>query len=235
MRRRPDPRIAAAIVKALADARTVLNVGAGAGSYEPDDRHVAAVEPAAVMRAQRPPERVPAIDAVAENLPFDDASFDATMAVLTIHQWSDLEAGLRELRRVSRGPVVILSFDAPALNDFWLREYLPQVIAIEQRRFPRIRRVLDGLGGTGDVVSVPVPRDCTDGFGEAYYACPEAFLDPDVRAAQSGWVLADADDVRRGVDRLADDLTAGAWDRRHGHLRSLTERHGAVRLITARP
>lgn len=235
VRRQPDPRIAEQIGTSLGDARTVLNVGAGSGSYEPDNRYVVAVEPSAAMRAQRPAGRVPAVDAVAEHLPFDDDSFDAAMATVTIHQWKDLDAGLRELRRVSRGTVAILTFDGSALEHFWLQEYLPEIIAIEQRRFPSIRRVVDTLGGHADVVPVPIPHDCADGFGEAYYARPEAFLDPAVRAAQSGWLLADPAVVQRGVDRLAADLSSGAWDIRHGHLRQQPARVGAVRLIVARP
>jgi len=233
--RRPDPRIAAYIHRALGGARTVLNVGAGAGSYEPDDRYVVAVEPSAAMRAQRPSQRVPAMDATAERLPFDDDSFDAVMATLTVHQWSDPDTGLQEMRRVSRGVVAILTFDAPALQDFWLCDYLPEVIAVEQQRFPAISRIVHALGGSAEVTPLPIPHDCTDGFGEAYYARPEAFLDADVRAAQSGWVLADADAVRRGVDKLAADLSSGVWDERHGALRQQPERIGAVRLIVARP
>lgn len=234
-RRRPDPRIAAMIHRAFGDARTVLNVGDGAGSYEPDDRYVAAVEPSAMMRAQRPPERVPAIDATAEDLPFDDDSFDAVMATITIHQWNDLEAGLREMRRVSRNQVVNLTFDAAALEEFWLREYVPEVIAIEQQRYPAIERIVRVLGGSTDVLGVPIPRDCSDGFGEAYYARPEAFLDADVRAAQSGWMLADPAATQRGLDKLAADLSCGVWDGRHGRLREQSERIGAVRLVVARP
>lgn len=157
-RRRPDPRIAAMIHRAFGDARTVLNVGAGAGSYEPDDRYVAAIEPSAMMRAQRSPERVPAINATAEDLPFDDDSFDAVMATITIHQWNDPEAGLREMPRVSRNQVVILTFDAAALEEFWLREYVPEVIAIEQQRYPAIERIVRVLGGSTDVLGVPIPR-----------------------------------------------------------------------------
>jgi SAM-dependent methyltransferase len=193
-----------------------------------------AVEPSAAMRAQRPLDRVPAIDAVAEELPFDDDTFDAAMATLTIHQWKNLYAGLRELRRISRDVVVILTFDGAALQDFWLQEYLPEVITIERRRFPPIEHVIGILGGQVEVVPVPVPRDCVDGFGEAYYARPEAFLEPAVRAAQSGWALADPVAVQRGVDQLAADLSSGTWDARHGHLREQPARMGAVRLIVAR-
>jgi len=234
VRRRPDPRIAALVHAALGDARTVVNVGAGAGSYEPADRHVVAVEPSAAMRAQRPRHLAPALDATAERLPFDDDAFDAAMATITIHQWTDVDAGLRELRRVSRGPVAILTFDGEALLDFWLNEYVPEVIATERARFPTVDHVVGALGGDVEVLDVPIPIDCTDGFGEAYHARPEAFLQPDVRAAQSGWVLTDPDAVARGIARLADDLASGRWDERHGHLRRQPEHVGAVRLIVAR-
>jgi Methyltransferase domain len=233
-RRQPDPRIAAIVHAALGDARTVINVGAGAGSYEPLDRYVAAVEPSATMRAQRPRHLAPALDATAERLPFDDISFDAAMAMITIHQWSDVDAGLRELRRVSRGPVAILTFDADALLDFWMNEYAPEVTATERARFPAIDHVAAVLGGEVETIEIPIPIDCTDGFGEAYYARPEAFLEADVRAAQSGWVLTDPDAVTRGVAKLADELASGRWDERHGHLRSHPERIGAVRLVVAR-
>jgi SAM-dependent methyltransferase len=233
-KRRPDPRIASLVHRALGDAPTVVNVGAGAGSYEPLDRYVAAVEPSAAMRAQRPAHLAPAIDATAEHLPFDDDSFAAAMASVTVHQWADLDAGLRELRRVSRGPVVILTFDGDALPAFWLNEYVPEVIETERRRFPAIAHLSSVLGGTVTVTEVPIPIDCTDGFGEAYYARPEAFLDRAVRDAQSGWMLTDPDAVERGVARLGDALGSGAWDADHGHLRSQPEWRGAVRLVVAR-
>jgi hypothetical protein len=233
--RRTDPRIAALVHAALGDARTVVNVGAGAGSYEPADRYVAAVEPSAAMRAQRAPHLAPAIDAVAERLPFDDDSFGAAMATVTIHQWADVDLGLRELRRVSRGPVAILTFDGEALPDFWLDEYAPEVIAVERRRYPAVERVAHVLGGDVAVTEVPIPIDCVDGFGEAYYARPEAFLDPVVRRAQSAWGLVEPEEVGRGVERLRTALATGQWDARHGHLRTQPEYVGAVRLIVARP
>jgi SAM-dependent methyltransferase len=234
LRRQTDPRIAALVHEALGDARSVLNVGAGAGSYEPADRYVTAVEPSAAMRAQRPPGTAVAVDATAERLPFDDDSFDAAMATITIHQWSNLDRGLRELRRVSRGAVVILTFDAEALPDFWLNDYVPEIIAVEGRRFPAIDHIVGVLGGDITVTAVPIPLDCVDGFGEAYYGRPEAFLDPEVRRSQSGWVLADPDAVDRGVARLRDALASGEWNARHGHLRTQPERVGSVRLIVAR-
>jgi SAM-dependent methyltransferase len=234
-RRRPDPRIAALVHAALGDARTVLNVGAGAGSYEPDDRYVTAVEPSARMRAQRPPTAVPALDAVAEDLPFDDGAFDAVMAMVTVHQWADTARGLAELRRVARGPVVVLTFDGAALDRFWLAAYAPELIVAERRRYPAIAAVADAIGPTAEVTEVPIPIDCVDGFVEAYYARPEQLLDPAVRAAQSSWAFADPAAVERGLTRLADDLESGAWDARHGHLRTQEEYVGSLRLLQVDP
>jgi hypothetical protein len=229
-RRRADPRIEAQIHAALGDARTVVNVGAGAGSYEPRDRHVIAVEPSAAMRAQR---ATPAVIGVAEALPFDDDSFDAALAIATIHQWPDVEAGLRELRRVARGPVVVFTWDGPSLRGFWLSEYVPELRAAEAARMPDLARVAAALGGSVSVNPVPIPHDCSDGFIEAFYARPEALLDPEVRAAQSAWAFADPAAVTRGLERLAADLETGEWDARHGHLRTRTEYVGAPHLVVA--
>jgi len=234
--RQPDPRIAAQVHAALGGSRTVLNVGAGAGSYEPTDRYVLAVEPSAAMRTQRPVEAAPAVDAAAERLPFDDGSFDATMAVMTVHQWSDVDQGLQEMRRVSRGPVVVLTLEASALQQFWLTDYIPEIVAVEQARFPTLQQVTAALAQGSTEVRVDVvavPQDCSDGFGEAFYGRPEAFLRPEVRAATSGLVLTDPGAIRRGLDRLENDLDSGAWDRKYGHLRGLAEREGALRLVTA--
>jgi SAM-dependent methyltransferase len=208
----------------------VLNVGAGAGSYEPPDRYVVAVEPSTAMRAQR---SRPAVIGVAEALPFDDDSFDAAMATVTIHQWPDLERGLRELRRVARGPVVILTFDGAAMLRFWMHEYVPEVFATESARDPGIDRVAAILGGEVTVTEVPIPIDCVDGFVEAFYARPEALLDPAVRRAQSAWAFVDPEIVQRGLARLRDALASGEWDERHGHLRAQPEYLGALRLVTA--
>ena len=231
-RRRTDPRIAALVHAALGEARTVINVGAGAGSYEPTDREVTAVEPSASMRAQR---STPAVDAVAEDLPFEDDAFDAGMAMVTIHQWPDLAAGLAELRRVVRGPVVILTFDGDAFDRFWGFDYLPELRAAEAGRMPGIVRVQELLGGSSTVTEVPIPIDCVDGFLEAFYARPEQLLNAAVRQAQSAWAFVDAGLIERALARLADDLASGEWDRKYGPWRTLSEYQGALRIITALP
>ena len=233
--RRPDPRIAAQVHAALGGAETVLNVGAGAGSYEPPDRRVTAVEPSAAMRAQRAPGPAPAIDAVAEDLPFADASFDAAMAMITVHQWPDPLAGLAELRRVSRGPVVVLTFDGTELGRLWLGDYCPELLAAESRRYPEIEQVGRAIGDGTDVQEVPIALDCTDGFTEAFYGRPEKFLDPAVRACQSAWGFVDAAAEEQAVALLAADLDAGRWDERFGHLRTQAEFAGALRLLVGRP
>ena len=231
--RRPDARLAARLHAALGDARTVVNVGAGAGSYEPADRHVVAIEPSAAMRAQRTRHLAPAIDARAEALPLDDDAVDAAMAVLTVHQWSDLAAGLRELRRVARGPVVVLTFDPEALGASWIAGYAPELVAAERRRMPAIERLTDLLGPGAHVEAVPIPRDCTDGFCEAFLGRPERLLDPAVRAAQSAWGFVDAAAVARFERRLGADLADGSWDAAHGRLRTQAEIAGALRLVRA--
>jgi SAM-dependent methyltransferase len=233
--RRPDPRIAARIGRALGPARTVLNVGAGAGSYEPADREVTAVEPSASMRAQRPPGLAPAVDATAEDLPFADRSFDAAMTTFSVHQWSDLGAGLREVRRVTRGPVIVLTCDPDLLTRFWLTEYAPEVIETEARRYPSIAALADGLGGSVAADTVPIPLDCTDGFNEAYYGRPEALLDPGARLACSAWSFVGAEVHDRFARDLGGDLDRGAWDHRHGQLRSQPSFDGSLILVTSAP
>jgi hypothetical protein len=234
--RRADPRIARHIHDALGDARTVLNIGAGAGSYEPDDRYVVAVEPSQAMRQQRGPTHVPAIDATAEALPFDDQSFDAAMATVTVHQWRDLGRGLAELRRVTRGPIAVLCFDADAAGErLWIAEYLPEMIAVMRDRDPAIERITALLGGRSDVIEIPVPVDCIDGFIDAYYARPEALLDPAVRRSQSTWNFIDEAVVARFVNQLSSDLASGEWDRRFGHLRGQPFLGASLRLIVNHP
>lgn len=217
--RRADPRIAAHIHAALGDARTVLNVGAGAGSYEPQDRYVLALEPSDAMRAQRPVDAAPAVRGVAGALPFDDRAFDAVMAVMTVHQWPDLEAGLAELRRVSRGPVVVVAGNGERLERFWLNDYAPELIAAEKRRYPALERIAARIGSTPTIEAIPIPIDCTDGICEAYYARPERLLDPAVRAAQSSWGFVDPAVEPRFVEALSADLASGRWDELYGQYR----------------
>jgi len=229
--RRTDPRIAAWVHRALGNARTILNVGAGAGSYEPQDRYVLAIEPSEAMRAQRPKHLVPTIHGIAEQLPLDDQSVDASMALMTVHQWRDLDNGLRELRRVTRGPIVVLTFDGDALDRYWLADYAPELISIERRRYPAIETIAKGLGGVTDVQVIPVPIDCVDGFTEAHYARPESFLDSAIRRSQSAWSFVPETDQLRIVQTLSDDLKSGTWDRKYVEWRTKPYFEGSLRLI----
>ncbi|WP_213814499.1 class I SAM-dependent methyltransferase [Glaciihabitans sp. dw_435] len=233
--RQPDPHFEAAILAALGAADRILNVGAGAGSYEPRGRNVTAVEPSASMRAQRPSDLAVAIDATAEHLPFEDDTFDAAMATFTVHQWPDLAAGLRELRRVTAGPVVILTCDPAELDRFWLVDYAPEVIETESRRYPAPAEIARLLGGTVDVSVLPIPLDCTDGFGEAYYGRPESLLDPGARLANSAWSFVSPAVEPRFDAALRRDLESGAWDAKYGGLRTQPEFEGSLRLIVGRP
>lgn len=235
MQRQPEPAIAAFINDALGTARTVLNVGAGAGSYEPHDRDITAVEPSASMRAQRPEGLVPAIDAVAETLPFPDRQFDASMTTFSVHQWTRLDEGLREMRRVTRGPVVVLSCDPDLVRQFWLDEYAPEVLAAEARRYPSLDRIASVLGGDIRIVPVPIPLLCRDGFNEAYYGRPERLLDPGARLACSAWSFVTPATADAAVEHLRRDLAAGAWDRKHGHLRTQPTFDGSLRLLVSLP
>jgi hypothetical protein len=232
--RRPDPRIAARIHAALGDARTVLNVGAGTGSYEPHDRWLLAVEPSPTMRAQRPAGAAPAIAAYAEVLPFDDGAFEASMACVTIHHWEHRDVGLAELRRVSSGPVVVFTFELDALPD-WQHEFLREGLAIERPRFPAIDQVAAALGGRTRIERIPTPGDCVDGFFEAFWRRPEALLDPAVRGAQSMWALLDQDVEERIITRLSGALESGEWDAAHGQLREQESFDGALRLVISEP
>jgi SAM-dependent methyltransferase len=233
-RRLADPRIAAAIVGALGDARTVLNVGAGAGSYEPRDRWVLAVEPSATMRAQRPADAAPCLAGTAESLPLDDDAVVAAMACVTIHHWTDRAAGLAELRRIARGPVVVFTFELDALIP-WQLDYLAEPLAIERPRFGTAREVAAELGGTTRIESIPTPADCTDGFFEAFWNRPEALLDPTVRASQSIWELVEPAVQERIAARLATDLESGRWDEEHGALREQESYEGSLRLVISEP
>jgi SAM-dependent methyltransferase len=232
--RRADPRIEAQVHAALGEARTVLNVGAGTGSYEPRDRWVLAVEPSATMRAQRPHGAAPAIVASAESLPLDDDAIDAAMACITIHHWDPRDVGLAEMRRVARGPVVVLTFDLDQMPP-WQLDYLGEGIEIERPRFGSIREVARALGGETRIEAIPTPADCRDGFFEAFWNRPEALLDPNVRASQSLWPLIGPQAEERIVTRLAADLESGLWDERHGYLREMKSYDGSLRLVVSRP
>lgn len=231
--RQPEPLIEAAILEALGDAEAILNVGAGAGSYEPRERRVTALEPSASMRAQRPAELSVAIDGVAERLPFPDKSFDAAMATFTVHQWTDLETGLAEMRRVSRGPVVILTCDPDEVQAFWLNDFAPDVLAAEARRYPAMARLKAGLGGYVDVRPIPVPLLCRDGFNEAYYGRPEMLLNDAARLSCSAWSFVPDATAREYVRALKDALETGDWDRRYGQLRTQQAYRGSLRIVVA--
>jgi SAM-dependent methyltransferase len=232
--RRPDPRIAARIHAALGDGiADVLDVGAGTGSYEPPET-VLAVEPSRIMLDQRPPGAAPGVQAVAERLPLRDDAVDAVMAVLTVHHWSDLEAGIRELRRVARRRVVVLTWDQDVFCErFWLvREYLPEAAAFDDTRAVPAGRLAALLGGARQE-TVPVPHDCTDGFAAAYWRRPHAYLDPRVRAGISLLAQTGEDVIAPGLARLADDLASGRWHTRHAGLLTLDAFDVGYRLLVA--
>jgi len=227
----PDPRIGAQIERALGDARRICNVGAGAGSYEPLDRQVVAVEPSRAMIAQRAKRRV--VRARAEALPFADRSFDAATAFLTVHHWQDVAAGIAELKRIA--PLrVIFTFDPTRVVDLWLvRDYLPEVQQLDRSRAPTLERLVELLGGA-EVSTVPIPWDCSDGFQGAYWRRPERYLDPAVRASISTFAMLPAAVVERGMARLAVDLASGAWAARNAQLLQRDDLDLAYRLIVSR-
>ncbi|HEX4009491.1 MAG TPA: methyltransferase domain-containing protein [Solirubrobacteraceae bacterium] len=235
--RRQDPRLAHRLREALGDASTVVNVGAGAGSYEPRDRHVIAIEPSDVMAAQRPPELAPAIRADAGTLPLRDGSVDAALAVLTVHHWdTQQQPGVRELRRVTRGPVVIVTFDQRVSSRMWLvADYLPEVAELDRRIFPSIDELAGWLGGRTHTELVPVARDTPDWTLAAFWAHPERVADPAARGATSGFSRMDERLVGRAVDAVGADLASGEWDRRHGDLRSLAAFDAGMRLLVNTP
>jgi len=233
--RREDPLVREHIRRALGPSRTVVNVGAGAGSYEPADCHVVAIEPSDTMAAQRPPSAAPAIRASAGSLPLRDRSVDAAMAILTIHHWdAELESGIRELRRVARERVVILTYDACMSAEMWLmKDYFPEVARFDLAIFPSLERVVELLGGDATVTPIPIARDTPDWHLGSFWAHPERVLDPNARAATSGFARAEPDVVDRVVAAVSRDLESGAWDRQHGHLRALDECDGGLRLVVA--
>lgn len=227
--RKPDPRIAAMIDAALGDARSVVNIGAGTGSYEPADRQVLAVEPSVLMISQRPPGSAKAIQASATDLPFADKSFDASLALLTVHHWPDQFAGLREMARVARKRCVIFTWDVPETS-FWLTEdYFPEILEYDRQTFS-LQPFREAFGAI-DVRVVPVPHDCTDGFLCAYWQRPEMYLDPGARLSISSF--ARLGDVSATLDRLRRDLDDGTWARRNGHLMNETAKDYGYRLVIA--
>jgi ubiquinone/menaquinone biosynthesis C-methylase UbiE len=229
--RRADPRIAERIRAALGDARGVVNVGAGSGSYEPDDRETIAVEPSPVMIAQRPPGAAPAIEGVAEALPLDGKSVDAAMGVLTIHHWDDLGAGLAEMRRVARRRIVLFTIDAEKNSQIWtLSEYFPAAARAEREKMPSMGRLAALLPGA-TIEAVPAPSRCRDEFTSALWDRPELFLEPSVLRASSLWHSLPAVEIERGQERLRADLESGVWDERHGHLRTMPELDIGLRII----
>lgn len=229
--RRADPRIEEAIWDALGDAKSVLNIGAGAGSYEPKDRDVIAVEPSPVMIAQRPPGAAPAIQGVAESLPLEDKSVDATMGVFTMHHWSDVDQGLAEVRRVTRDRVVFLTLDLDVTAEMWLtRDYLPEIIEHDRQTFPSIEH-LEAVLPALRIETVPVPSDCVDGFCVALWSRPEAHLDPRVRQSSSIWHCLPASVIDPALEQLSRDLASGEWDRRYGHLRDEVSLDIGLRLV----
>lgn len=235
--RREDPRLRSSIHAALGDARVVVNVGAGAGSYEPRDRHVIAIEPSDVMAAQRPRDLPPAVRAWAHELPLRDGAADAAMSVLSLHHWDETrEAGVREMRRVARGPVVLVTFDQAVGGEMWLvRDYLTELAALDRQIFPSLDTLAGWLGGRVDVTPLLLHRDCEDWMLGAFWAHPERVLDPAARAATSGFARMDPAVVERVVRDVERDLASGAWDAANGALRGLESYDAGLRLVVATP
>lgn len=229
-RRQSDPRIAVAINKALDDCKSVLNVGAGTGSYEPPGLDVVAVEPSQTMIEQRPPGSARCVLASAESLPFPDGSFDVVMGVMTVHHWCDLRLGLAECRRVARKKVVFLTTDMKLFGRFWLMDYFPALIDIDRKGFPPMN-VFAEVFGDAEITNVPIPSDCIGGFLGAYWRRPDAYLDPTVRASIS--TFAKLADVDAGLSTLRDDLRSGAWDRKSPSLRQQDDLDLGYRLVVA--
>lgn len=232
--RRADPRIARAIRTALGDAQTVVNVGAGAGSYEPRDLRVTAVEPSAGMIRQRPPGSAPVVRAAAEHLPFADRAFDAALAVLTVHHWRDRALGLAELARVARRRVVIMTWDPACREAFWLTRYLPAIVDLDVARFPELGDIARVFAAV-DAAPLPIPHDCEDGFLGAYWRRPHAYLEADVRRGVSAFAQLPPDIVDAGIARLAADLESGRWDATFGALRAIDSADLGYRLVVAEP
>jgi SAM-dependent methyltransferase len=223
------------ITEALGDVRSLVNVGAGAGSYEPAQMGVIAVDPSIEMIRQRPMGAAPAVLARAELLPFRSGSFDAALALLTIHHWASIAAGLAEMRRVATSSVVILTYDPARGDRFWLAShYLPEIIDLDRRQLPTLGQLEEWLGDV-EIREVPIPRDCKDGFLGAFWQKPEAYLDPALRRGISMFAKLPSDAVDRGLARLSDDLRSGRWEKLFGHLRTQDSADLGYRLVIAKP
>lgn len=228
-RRVSDPRIAGAIAVAIAGCDSILNVGAGTGSYEPAGKSVVAIEPSRTMIAQRPPGAAPVIQGCAESLPFRDASFDAILGILTVHHWRDKEKGFSECRRVARSRVVFLTCDFAMSAKFWLFDYFPALI-IDKHIFPSIERYADFFRSV-ELLPVPIPADCRDGFLGAYWKRPREYLDPLIRGSIS--TFSRIGDITANLARLEADIVSGAWQHRYPHLQDLNELDLGYRLVIA--
>jgi SAM-dependent methyltransferase len=232
--RQQDPQIAAMIERALGDARSVVNVGAGAGSYESSGREIVAIEPSETMRAQRPEGAAPAMAAYAEDLPLEDDSVDAGLAAMTVHHWDDPRRGLAELRRVARKRVVLFTYDISQAGALWLvRDYLPEIGELDRARFLPIEEQAELLGGDVRVERVPLPHDCRDGLLGAYWRRPERYLDPALHPGNSAFMTLDPKVLQRALAKLRNDLDSGAWRRRYGGLLSRDELDVGYRLVVA--
>lgn len=233
--RREDPRIRERIRAGLGNAHSVVNVGAGTGSYEPTDLHVVAIEPSDVMAGQRPRTLAPAIRAMAADIPLRDNAVDAAMAILTVHHWDETrERGVRELARVARDRVVILTYDAKVSGAMWLMsDYLPEVAALDASIFPDPGQIASWIGGDVVIETIPIAHDTPDWMLGSYWAHPERVLDASARAATSGFARMSPAVVARVVAAVDRDLQSGTWDARHGWLRGLTEFDAGLRLVVA--
>lgn len=228
----PDPRIGKLLETALGQPDTLLNVGAGVGSYEPYDAEVVALEPSSVMIGQRSPLSAPAVQGCAEQLPFPDNSFGAVMSVLSLHHWQNPQQGLRELMRVARERVVLMSWIG-YVNRLWLLDYLPEIEDIDRELFPSLEMIEDSCGVHAELIPVPIPANCSDGFLCAWWRRPSAYLQPEVRAAIS--TFARLDDVERRLRQLSNDLIGGVWQKHNEHLLRRKSMDYGYRLIVLDP
>jgi SAM-dependent methyltransferase len=230
--RQEEPSILKIISEELMDCKTIINIGAGAGSYEPANKYIIALEPSMEMRKQRiSNKKIPAINGKSDNIPFDNNSFDCSMSILSIHHWPDMEKGITEMMRVSKNKVLIMTFDPDHINDFWNYEYFPEVIEIERKRYPKIAFLEKVFNKSLKIIKVPIPFDCKDGFQEAFFGRPEAFLHKEIREAQSAWGFIDKETEERIEKKLEKELNTGEWDRKYGNHRKMKEFTCALRII----